>query len=75
MPMSLALPSFVMWCLLQARPAVTAESASEQDDDADDDDGSESAEDDFEARHRRVMAETAARPAVLRPSTQVSVAG
>ena len=57
---------------LQGRLAEAAESGSDQEDG--DGSGSEDKEDDFEARHRRAMAETAARPAVIRPSTQVKPA-
>lgn len=46
--------------------------AEDDDDDADDEEqDASSEEDEFDARHRRVMAETRAKPAALRPSTQV----
>ena len=49
----------------QAQPQ--ADSGSDEDDEQ----GVSSQEDEFDARHRRVMAETSAKPAKLRPSTQV----
>lgn len=55
------------------RPAPAKAAPDVSDDEVDDDDAEEasSEEDAFDARHRRVMAETRAKPAALRPSTQV----